>query len=74
MGFDTWSTMPAAAHRCLSSTVACAVMATMGTAGEALLGADAGRGLVAVHLGHLDVHQDHVVGDGIPTASSISTA
>ena len=55
--------MPAARHRSRSSRRAPAVMAMIGVcAAGAFLGPNGRRGLVAVHLRHLAVHQDGVVG------------
>ena len=55
--------MPAARHCSRSPGIAFAVMAMIGDvpAGRRLAPADRARGLVAVHLRHLAVHQDDVV-------------
>ena len=55
--------MPAARHISRSPCIALAVIATMRgrSSGDQLRG-DLARGLEAVHLGHLHVHQHHVVG------------
>ena len=57
------SFMPAARHCWRSSSSACAVSAMIHGAGAGPRLDAAGR-LEAVELGHLDVHEDHVVGAG----------
>ena len=53
--------MPAARHFSSSPFMACAVSATIGIVRCALLlAADLARGLVAIELRHLAVHQDEV--------------
>ena len=55
--------MPAARHISRSPCIALAVIATMrGRSPGRPARADAARRLEAVHLGHLHVHQHHVVG------------